>query len=70
MDLPSPILMRNAVRDGANTAEQIVASVYTDVSPKAHAMAQCAVLAHLEKLVKDGLVIRNSFGKYVFFQGE
>ncbi len=60
----------NAVRDGANTAEQIVASVYTDVSPKAHAMAQRAVLAHLEKLVKDGLVIRNSCGKYVFFQGE
>ena len=59
----------SAVRDGADTPEQIVASVYTDVSPKAHAMAQRAVLAHLEKLVEDGLVIRNSFGKYVFFQG-
>src|SRR5947207_5961600 len=40
----------SAVRDGASTPEQVVASVYTDVSPKAHAMAQRAVLAHLEKL--------------------
>ncbi len=39
-----------AVRDGAKTAEDIVVRAYTDVSPKAHAMAERAVLAHLEKL--------------------
>jgi glyoxylase-like metal-dependent hydrolase (beta-lactamase superfamily II) len=45
-----------AVRAGATTAKEIVAQVYTDVSPKAHAMAERAVLAHLEKLRDDGLV--------------
>ena len=45
-----------AVRDGALTTREIVARVYTDVSPKAHAMAERAVLAHLEKLEADGLV--------------
>ena len=45
-----------AVRQGAATPKEIVALVYTDVSPKAHAMAERAVLAHLEKLAADGLV--------------
>lgn len=45
-----------AVREGAGNPKEIVARVYTDVSPKAHAMAERAVLAHLEKLVEDGLV--------------
>lgn len=45
-----------AVREGATAPQQIVARVYTDVSPKAHAMAERAVLAHLEKLVAEGLV--------------
>jgi glyoxylase-like metal-dependent hydrolase (beta-lactamase superfamily II) len=42
-----------AVRAGATTPKEIVAQVYTDVSPKAHAMAERAVLAHLEKLRDD-----------------
>jgi hypothetical protein len=45
-----------AVRGGATTPEEIVARVYTDVSPKAHALAERAVLAHLEKLRDDGLL--------------
>jgi endoribonuclease LACTB2 len=45
-----------AVRDGASTPKEIVARVYTDVSPKAHALAERAVLAHLEKLEADGLI--------------
>lgn len=45
-----------AVRSGATTPKEIVARVYTDVSPKAYAMAERAVLAHLEKLRDDGLV--------------
>lgn len=46
----------DAVREGASTPTDIVARVYTDVSPKAMAMAERAVLAHLEKLVADGSV--------------
>ena len=42
-----------AVRAGAATPTEIVARVYTDVHPKAHAMAERAVLAHLEKLLKQ-----------------
>src|SRR5829696_842797 len=45
-----------AVRSGASNPKEIVTSVYTDVSPKAHGMAERAVLAHLEKLRDDGLV--------------
>lgn len=45
-----------AVRNGATDPRQIVAKVYTDVSPKAYSMAERAVLAHLEKLRDDGLV--------------
>ena len=45
-----------AVRQGAATPKEIVARVYTDVSPKAHGMAERAVLAHLEKLRADGLI--------------
>ena len=47
-----------AVREGATDPKQIVAKVYTDVSPKAYSMAERAVLAHLEKLRDDGLVRR------------
>jgi glyoxylase-like metal-dependent hydrolase (beta-lactamase superfamily II)/8-oxo-dGTP pyrophosphatase MutT (NUDIX family) len=46
-----------AVRDGCGTPVEIVAKVYTDVSPKAHAMAERAVHAHLEKLLEDELVM-------------
>jgi glyoxylase-like metal-dependent hydrolase (beta-lactamase superfamily II)/8-oxo-dGTP pyrophosphatase MutT (NUDIX family) len=53
-----------AVRDGVSTPKEIVARVYTDVSPKAHAMAERAVLAHLEKLEADGLVSQASDGSY------
>jgi glyoxylase-like metal-dependent hydrolase (beta-lactamase superfamily II)/8-oxo-dGTP pyrophosphatase MutT (NUDIX family) len=48
-----------AVQGGAATPQEIVARVYTDVSPKAHAMAERAVLAHLEKLEAEGHVINN-----------
>jgi len=53
-----------AVRDGADSPKEIVARVYADVSPKARAMAERAVLAHLEKLVEDGLVTSDSPGSY------
>jgi glyoxylase-like metal-dependent hydrolase (beta-lactamase superfamily II) len=53
-----------AVREGATTPKDIVARVYTDVSPKAHAMAERAVMAHLEKLAEDGFVSRDLEGSY------
>lgn len=49
-------LILAAVRAGAATPTEIVARAYVDVSPKAHALAERAVLAHLEKLAEDGLV--------------
>ena len=45
------------MRNGATTPKEIVAQVYTDVSPKAHSMAERAVLAHLEKLRDEGEVV-------------
>ena len=53
------------MREGAATPQDIVARVYTDVSPKAHAMAERAVLAHLEKLVEDGLVQKSTAGLFL-----
>jgi ribonuclease/clavin/mitogillin len=53
-----------AVGEGAATPKGIVAHVYTDVSPKAHAMAERAVLAHLEKLTANGLVSQTLDGEY------
>ena len=57
-------LILEAVRAGASTPGEIVARAYTDVPPKAHAMAERAVLAHLEKLTSDGLV-RETDGAHV-----
>ncbi|HEU4435311.1 MAG TPA: MBL fold metallo-hydrolase, partial [Pyrinomonadaceae bacterium] len=45
-----------AVRKGITNPKEIVAQVYTDVSPKAYPMAERAVLAHLLKLREDGKV--------------
>jgi len=45
-----------AVRAGLTDPKEIVARVYTDVSPKAYGMAERAVIAHLEKLRDDGAV--------------
>jgi glyoxylase-like metal-dependent hydrolase (beta-lactamase superfamily II)/8-oxo-dGTP pyrophosphatase MutT (NUDIX family) len=59
-----------AVRDGCRTPREIVARVYTDVSPKAHAMAERAVLAHLEKLEEDGLVMREGDRYYYDSQNQ
>jgi ribonuclease/clavin/mitogillin len=53
-----------AVREGATTPREIVERVYADVSPKLHAMAERAVLAHLEKLEEDELVSRDGNGNY------
>lgn len=59
-----------AVREAteATTPSEIVARVYTDVPAKAHAMAARAVLAHLEKLVADGLIVADAKGHYVAHQ--
>ena len=46
----------NAFLSGTTDPREIVARVYTDVSPKAYAMAERSVLAHLQKLREDGKV--------------
>ncbi len=61
-------LILAAVREGASTPKEIVAQAYTDVPSKAHAMAERAVLAHLEKLEADGLVSRAPNGNYLATQ--
>lgn len=53
-----------AVREGVTTPRDIVTRVYTDVSPKAHVMAERAVLAHLEKLEAEDLISQNLDGVY------
>ena len=63
-------LILAAVREGASTPKAIVARAYTDVSPKAHAMAERSVLAHLEKLEADGLVNRDSTENYSLHKSE
>jgi len=60
----------HAVCAGARTPPEIVARVYTDVPPKAHAMAERAVLAHLEKLEADELVARMADGSFIARAGE
>ncbi|HKQ99312.1 MAG TPA: MBL fold metallo-hydrolase [Pyrinomonadaceae bacterium] len=54
-----------AVREGAGAPAEIVRRVYTDVHPKAHAMAERAVLAHLEKLEAENLVALRGDGCYI-----
>ena len=53
-----------AIQEGAATPKEIVTRFYTDVSPKVHAIAERAVLAHLEKLEADQLVSCQSDGHY------
>jgi endoribonuclease LACTB2 len=54
-----------AVRAGAATPSEVVARAYADVHPKMRALAERAVLAHLEKLEEDGLVSPAGGGRYV-----
>lgn len=44
----------DAYQSGIKETSEIVAAVYTDVSPKAYAMAERSVVAHLEKLTAEG----------------
>ena len=53
-----------AVRGGAATPAEVVERAYTDVPPKMHAMAGRAVSAHLLKLEEDGLVRRDTGGRF------
>lgn len=53
-----------AVREGIESPAEIVKTVYTDVHPSAHAMAERAVVAHLIKLEADNLVARRDNETY------
>jgi glyoxylase-like metal-dependent hydrolase (beta-lactamase superfamily II)/8-oxo-dGTP pyrophosphatase MutT (NUDIX family) len=57
-------LILEAIREGASTPKEIVTRAYTDVPAKAHAMAERAVLAHLQKLKEDGLVTSDGVDNY------
>jgi ribonuclease/clavin/mitogillin len=54
-----------AIQQGLATPRDVVARVYTDVSPKAHDMAERAVLAHLEKLIQDNLILKTDSGQFI-----
>jgi len=58
-----------AVRAGASSPQEIVRRVYTDVNPKAHALAERAVLAHLEKLEAENLVAQTNDGNFTAHEG-
>jgi hypothetical protein len=58
-----------AIQQGAATPQDVVARVYTDVPPQAHAMAERAVLAHLEKLIEDDLIRKTDSGQLVANNG-
>ncbi len=47
-----------ALRNGAQTPAAIAASIYTDIPPALHGMAQLSVEAHLIKLIQEGRVER------------
>lgn len=53
-----------AVRQGATGPKEIVARVYSDVSPKLYELAERSVLAHIEKLEAEGLVQTDSAGRF------
>ena len=59
-----------AIQQGPATPQDVVARVYTDVPPKAHAMAERAVLAHLEKLIEDDLIRKTDSGQFVAINGD
>jgi glyoxylase-like metal-dependent hydrolase (beta-lactamase superfamily II) len=46
-----------AVRDGLDTVAQLVLRLYADVRPELHQPAARSVLAHLVKLLEEGLVV-------------
>lgn len=49
----------SALETGAATVVEIVQTVYSDVDPALHPLAAMSVRAHIDKLVDDGLVIRD-----------
>ena len=56
--LEREVKIMRAMSDGAQSIPQIVKLVYTDVPEAMHKLAECSVLAHLEKLEAEGRVRR------------
>ena len=54
-----------AVRDGVASPAEIAARVYADLPAAARALAERSVLAHLRKLVADGLLAQVDHDRYV-----
>jgi glyoxylase-like metal-dependent hydrolase (beta-lactamase superfamily II) len=57
----------DALSKGRNTIGDITAMIYVDVSPALQRVAEFSVQAHLEKLIKEGRVKRES-GRYLLFK--
>jgi hydroxyacylglutathione hydrolase len=56
--LERDVQILDAVRAGAETVADIVARVYREVSPALHPVARLSVLSHLQKLERDGRIVR------------
>jgi hydroxyacylglutathione hydrolase len=56
--LERDVQILDAVRAGAETVADIVARVYRQVSPALHPVARLSVLSHLQKLERDGRIVR------------
>ncbi|MGH6873774.1 MAG: MBL fold metallo-hydrolase, partial [Aestuariivirgaceae bacterium] len=48
------------LKDGAKSVEQLVAAIYAEVDPRLHAAAGQTTLAHLQHLVEQGKVVRET----------
>jgi glyoxylase-like metal-dependent hydrolase (beta-lactamase superfamily II) len=57
----------DALSKGRNTIGDITAMIYVDVSPALQRVAEFSVQAHLEKLIKEGRLKRES-GRYLLFK--
>jgi glyoxylase-like metal-dependent hydrolase (beta-lactamase superfamily II) len=57
----------DALGKGRNTIGDITEMIYVDVSPALQRVAEFSVQAHLEKLIKEGLVKREG-GRYLLFK--
>jgi glyoxylase-like metal-dependent hydrolase (beta-lactamase superfamily II) len=59
----------DALAKGRNTIGDITEMIYVDVSPALQRVAEFSVQAHLEKLIKEGRVKRES-GRYLLFKDQ
>ena len=57
-------MLSSVRRTGGGSVEELVRAVYDDVDPIMHPVAKRSLLAHLEKLVQDGVATVSAEGRY------